>query len=570
MVPGATDSATINGFIVLLDVDAEVKQLNILGTTVAINGSKNILVNDDFLWADGGDIGNASGGTITVSGKAKFTGGGSKDLSGKEILLNGGGTWLDGRMDLTNNSKLELAADHTLHFMSDNLISVRTFHNSRFINNGTIKRSSASNKFLDFASGFENHDSVIIESGVIRFFGAISDPGVIVINAPGLLFLSSCDFTHTEFIGGRIIVQGGFNEINVGTTIDSRLDIVSGTLKNNIDLILNQPFLLYSSGGFGSYVGGDGSHLTLNAKSHFSGFSFIKGAGSIEANDTFSFFGNDKRMEGDVSLTLNDVSIWSEGNIILEKNTQIVNEGVLHIETTVNKLVDRAGPFGSHAIINNGTIIKSDLSETEIEVHFQNNGMVLGIGTFNFANTTVSGSGTFGPGFSPGIITVDGDLNLDAGFLIEIEDETGEGIGHDLVKVAGQIDISDAFCQLTGAMNITDGTYKILECTNGPGCYTGTFDTTYLPSDLRLDFRADRINVVKGPACINTWKVDGLFLSNDPHISLFQTANKIISNGMITSMEDITFDAPQGAELIEGFEITANANFAVTLVGCEE
>lgn len=219
---------------------------------------------------------------------------------------------------------------------------------------------------------------------------------------------------------------------------------------------------------------------------------------------------------------------------------------------------------------NSGTMILDSNIIASLEIEFRNEGSLSGIGTFDFPNQNLEGSGTINPGLSPGILKVDGDLVLQGGIVFELEDNSGPGIGHDLLIVKDHIEINDAFCQLSGMMNISDGIYKILECENGAGCYTGTFDTSYLSSDLRLDFLPDRINLVKGPACINTWKVDALYLTNDPHINFFQTYNRIISNGAITSPEDITFSAPGSIELEAGFEVGLNAVFSVLLIACEE
>ncbi len=567
VVPGSADTVTINNSTVILDVDGEVKQFTLLGDNVKLNGSANLTVHDDFRWTDGGVIGNNLGGAIAINGHATLIGPGIKQLDGKQILLNGGGEWNDASMQMLNGAQIVVAADRTLHFTNDVHTTITSSHNSQFINNGTIRRSSISNTHvIQISQGFVNNDSIVIDSGRMEVIAGNFMQGVVLIN--GTFRNRSSVYSNTEILGdGTLQIVGGLNVINPGTTIDVVVSISNGTFLNNTDLVLNKFFNLTLFGGsFGVYEGGVGSKLTLNGKARWNGGSNMEGSGVVEVNDTFNLVGGAKRLRDSLEVILNHVSIWEGGDFFMDRVARLVNEGEFHIQTGADNAIIKEN--SSPRLVNNGSIIKQEAFETRFEVHFECNGTLTGIGTLDFASINTSGSGTISPGFSPGVINFDGNLDLDAGLLFELDNTDGPGVGHDLIKVVGQIDISDANCHLSGMMNITDGSYTILECMNGPGCYTGTFDSTYLFEDVRLDFLPDRINVVKGPSCLNTWKVDGLLLSNDPHLSLFEASNKIISNGIISSGENITFDALNGAELIKGFTVESNAEFAVLLSGC--
>lgn len=90
MLPGSGDTVLIDSDIVILDVNAEVMQITI-SLTGSLQGSNDLSVLGDFIWSGSGDIGDGSGGTITVSGKSIFEGNSNKTLNGKHIILNGEG-----------------------------------------------------------------------------------------------------------------------------------------------------------------------------------------------------------------------------------------------------------------------------------------------------------------------------------------------------------------------------------------------------------------------------------------------------------------------------------------------
>jgi hypothetical protein len=246
------------------------------------------------------------------------------------------------------------------------------------------------------------------------------------------------------------------------------------------------------------------------------------------------------------------------GDPLLVNNGQFIDSIIIG-----HSMLDNGNPL----FINEGTFIKKTGSTTTIQIPFENNAIIEGEGNLNITTDSVAGSGVFNPGFSPGLLTIDGSTSLRSGIEIEIENENGPGVGHDQVEVNG-IDINAGYFRLSGMLNISDGRYRVVKCVAGDSCYTGTFNVAYLPSDYRLNYLTDVIEVVKGSGCLSTWKVDYLYLSNDPHVSDFQASDKIISNGIITSGEQIVFDASNGVELIIVFEVQSGAELDVQLVGC--
>lgn len=68
--------------------------------------------------------------------------------------------------------------------------------------------------------------------------------------------------------------------------------------------------------------------------------------------------------------------------------------------------------------------------------------------------------------------------------------------------------------------------------------------------------------------CFDTLVLDAAFLANDPHASVFKAAKIITSDGVITSNEQIVFDAKNGVNLDPQFEVQAGALLEILLNGC--
>jgi hypothetical protein len=62
--------------------------------------------------------------------------------------------------------------------------------------------------------------------------------------------------------------------------------------------------------------------------------------------------------------------------------------------------------------------------------------------------------------------------------------------------------------------------------------------------------------------------VNAAFLANDPHKMLFRAGMKLLSDGIITSGEDIEFRAGDEVELLPGFEVQQNAILTVLIQDC--
>ena len=585
IVPGMNDTAILNSKTVILDIDTSIMRLEMRAPTgtCKLEGGGSLTISGDFLWEDSGNLGSGfDGGSVMVQGRAFFFGSNfhTKNVFNKSIILNGGAVQTGASFQLQNNTTF-IISQNTIYDIQNDLNARIWALSGSIINNGTIKRtkigpgpnpSSYEFRFI----GLQNNDSIIVEAGYLTFNEtSFVNSTIEVVSSDNYVELEQVILDSTHIQGDGYIVKNtsATTTVDTGTTIDTRVIIDQGKLLNNTDLTLAHTFLLRSTVPIdpGKYVGAPGSQLTLNGKSIWQGPSNIEGEGMITCNDTCYFSGSTKRFfsnPDDMIFELNHVGIWESGKIEFQNNVSLVNNNEFILVDTPNLELEQLFSITPSQLINNDTLIREGNNELISNLAIENNGVILGTGTITQNEAVISGTGTINPGFSPGLITLDGEINLTGGLEFEVDDDSGPGAGHDQILVDSMIHIGDAHCVISGMLNIPNGQYTLLFCNNGPGCYEGTFDTTYLDADLRLDFLDDRIDLVKGPRCINTWKVDALLLATDPHQTLFESSNRVISNGSITNGENVTFSGAQEIDLLEGFEVEGNAVFNAIIDGC--
>ena len=164
-------------------------------------------------------------------------------------------------------------------------------------------------------------------------------------------------------------------------------------------------------------------------------------------------------------------------------------------------------------------------------------------------------------------MTLDEQIDLNGDLNIEINASSGPGEGHDLLKVIGTIDISDANLNLSAIDTVPESGYTIVKCEGMPNCIDGTFQSTNLAPRFTLIYTSDSIQALKVP-CLPTLDVNSSVLANDPHPFYFFAGNLITSNGLITPGEKIIFGASESIELNPGFEVSSGAELQIKLDGC--
>ncbi|MCL4207254.1 MAG: autotransporter-associated beta strand repeat-containing protein [Pirellulaceae bacterium] len=141
---------------------------------------------------------------------------------------------------------------------------------------------------------------------------------------------------------------------------------------------------------------------------------------------------------------------WTLGGINTYTGTTDVLSGTLRVTGTIG-----AGGPADTVTVGNGAALA-------------------GTGTIH-ADVVATG-GSISPGTSPGVLTIDGDLNLAGGLLSAEVNGTTAGSGYDQLVVTGTVDISAATLTATGSISsVSPGTPIVIVDHQGAGAVAGTF-----------------------------------------------------------------------------------------------
>jgi len=217
-----------------------------------------------------------------------------------------------------------------------------------------------------------------------------------------------------------------------------------------------------------------------------------------------------------LNLPSNNSVAWSNTGALTNTGTlnlagstitnAITNNGTIHVgagltfnQTFVNNntLVLDSGSgttVFAGGLVQNGTVgTSTQLNGGTLQGSFTlNGGKLSGSGTVN-GDLNVA-SGTLAPGFSPGAITVNGNLNLNAASVMTVElGGTAQGTGYDFVNVLGS-------AALGGTLNVVSyngfvapgsSSYTFMNFASA----TGSFAAVNLPAGWNLAYQTAATNL---------------------------------------------------------------------------
>ena len=257
------------------------------------------------------------------------------------------------------------------------------------------------------------------------------------------------------------------------------------------------------------YVGAGLTQLTGagTIRINSNGLFVVRNSASIEVSATNNlgttiFSGNAFIRTG--TFTNNNIFIWLDSDIALQNNASFINNDSMSIEITADANFN-GSPGTSFTNSVGGVVFKQ--SSTGVahmlqNVTFSNAGGISGIGEYDFSSTSITNTGSFGPGNPTGILTVNPAVvtSETPTFNIQINSPGGvAGVNYD------QMDFSGA-----GATNVSGSTLNVYNVGGDPvgtvytiflsptGTITGTFATVNLNPTLgNLTYNANSITVEK-------------------------------------------------------------------------
>lgn len=328
---------------------------------------------------------NLTGGTLysgqlIVSNGAylNFSGPQSMNLEGLTLLNFGQVNWLGGPISgygdaVTNYGQWYIESDNVLDLPG-----------STFVNNGTVGKIESFNTTSLYLNTFVNNGTIDAESGDINLGASGVLAGTYQTGEQGEIDFSGANMTLDQFPaligGGRFAMTGG--SMTIMSDVPAPLQLAGGTLLfgpnfqgngaiTNLYLVgatLGGPCTV--TGVLNCQAGGLNGSLTIAS----TGALFLTGGGEFDV------------LAG--ALTNLGKVVWSGGDIYVEDNTLLVNDGLgLWVALSDNDIGPYYGPNTNAVFINAGTFRKQGTyGETQIYgVSFNNAGTVdAETGTINF------------------------------------------------------------------------------------------------------------------------------------------------------------------------------------------
>lgn len=489
ILPGDTITVNLNLTADQVVVSAGATLIVDLSLYIVDGPGEDLIVNGTLLW-ESGTIGNASNtGTAFFNTGASVTmyTTGNKGI-GCSITNNGNIDWQDGPWyfgnsihTFTNNGTLTISGNNTMQNFSGG---------ASLVNNGTITKTSTGATDLNFSSGIFNYGTINLNAGSVSTLYEVTNTGAIVFN------------------GGSYTNQNEFN-YNAGTITGT------GTFTNlselNLAIDLSFPASLIFSTNTSHTVAGPGD-LTINYDFSIDGHYNGPGALIIHGNTTWNSGVVARPFTNETGRTLTMTTAsgkliaaplinnghidWLDGDIGFYANaTTLTNNGAITISG--NNAMENSTSFGT--FINNGTVTKTSTGTTTFYLTgFSNNtgAIFKGLGTVSLGAVTYVNDGSFAPGLSPGLLTLNGlqPFSANSTLQIEMQDGTAAGTGYDQL-------IRNSNLTLAGTLTVTEtgtvpnGIYTIIDLTTGT--ISGSFATTNLPIGYSIQVNTNNVQLIK-------------------------------------------------------------------------
>ncbi|HMH32488.1 MAG TPA: T9SS type A sorting domain-containing protein [Puia sp.] len=375
------------------------------------------------------------------------------------------------------------------------------------------------------------------------------------------------------------ILSGDSVELTSPVTIDQVQVLAGGSLAitGNISVPLNDnpsgdDIIVDGS----LYVGAGLTQLTGagTIRINSSGLFVVRNSGSIEVSSTNNlgrtyFSGNAFIRTG--TFVNNNTFVWLDGDIALQNGASFINNDSISVEIPADANFNGT-PGTSFTNSVGGVIFKQSatgVAHMFQNVTFSNSGGISGIGEYDFLSTSITNTGSFGPGKPTGILTVDPSVvtGKTPTFNIQINSPGGvAGVNYDQMDFsgAGNVDVTGAILNVYNIGGDPVGTiYTIL--LSPSGTITGPFATVNLNPTLgNLTYNPNSITVEKTSSALPVvWGAfTTLAVGNTVHLD-WSTEEEVNSSHFVVqhSLDGANFTAI-GSVDAKGFSgVVANYSF---------
>ncbi len=448
---------------------------------ISDGGSPSVKVGED---GGSGALNIINGGVLTMTDLGVLER--NADAGERGAFLNVGTGTLDGNLTLDNGA-IEMLSSLSSR-VSIGTSDVAGGVGTAVLSNGSrivlqqqdVPGGTAENTFLivgDFdgsngsLSVFDSTIDVLTDSGRATIgIGSFGDAhGNLLLSGAGTEVTirgSQADFTVGQQASGQVDMENGASLVVDSTDPSARTDFRLGFQGASSNAVMNM------SGG---------STVTVGGPTGGAGRASI-GDGDPEAGENIAGF-----------LNLTDA-------------------GTLFAATESIRL----GSFGDGGGTSVGVVTVSDGAELRApEIRVGDGGILRGDGGTITGDVVVEDGGSVAPGLSPGIMTIDGDLDLFAGSILDIEFEGTAPGEFDLINVLGDVNSDGMFNLVLSFVDFTPVEDTVLSFLNVGGTLdTGFFanamievvglgagsEFSFVETDGMLGIRADTIAPIPLPA----------------------------------------------------------------------
>ncbi|WP_139282644.1 autotransporter domain-containing protein, partial [Pseudoxanthobacter soli] len=456
-----------------------------------------------------GTVVQAGTGTLTLAGNNSYAGGTSLTAGALAVATSTAlGT---GTLAMSEGTTLAFAADglnlaNAVTLTGDPTVSVgagQTGILSGVLSDGTapgdIVKTGAGT--LVFAADNTYSGGTTISAGTLQLgnggtagslVGNVTDNGVLAFNrADSVTFAGIVSGTGSLVQAGTgTLTLTGANTYTGGTTV------ASGTLAGNATSlqgnIANSGAVVFDQAGTGTYAGvvsGTGSltktgtgTLILTGENTYSGGTTIS-EGTLQLGNG----GTTGSVTGDIvnnaALVFNRAGTYDFPGTITGSGSVTILTGTVNF-LSANGYTGPISVDGSQFLLSPGAVSASSFT-------IGSGGLIGGSGTI--AGLTMLDGGTVSPGYSPGTLTVSGNVSFAPG-SVYVVDITPSG-EHDLIAASGTATITGGTVQVVAVEGTyaPGTTYTILTAQGG---VTGTFDSVtanYAFLDPSLSYDANDV-----------------------------------------------------------------------------
>ncbi len=492
----STGTSTFSNVDVLNAANAQIQvQTGTMSISGALTNEGNINISSGATLSLSGSTVHQLSGTIQGEGTFNVSSSAGVNITGTYNMSN---TSLTGGTTnfMTNNASLGIAnvsgSSTYVNFENAAQANSITVSSGNLVNKTSLTATTFQNSggTSTFQTGsVMNAPTFTMSSGTVDFqTGSTLNATTVDLNG------GTGNFTGSTIASDNFNLTGATTNLTGAALNSTTTTMTAGTTRFTSSSIASQDFNM--SGGALYFNGTD--KQTLN-NFNFSGGN-VYGSGDVDVNGTWNWTaGYVRGNTGQEVLTLkgatnisttsakrlynrtvvndeNQTMSWTAGTINLYDTTTIINKGnlestgnttiyeqtgtaVFHNQgTLVKKTATGTTYFTNMDVINTGRVeVQSGILNFNNSVYTQNAGLtVLNGGSITSSNTMVinggaiAGSGTItasvlvgsdarlAPGFSPGLLDIDGSLTLNAGSILDIEIENLDGtlgISHDFLDI---------------------------------------------------------------------------------------------------------------------------------------